>query len=59
MGDRTKFPERARRVAAGCLPKDELVKLQQRLAAPCRDNFGDGQGLWVGGDESSPQSSRC
>jgi uncharacterized membrane protein len=33
---RTRLLERARRVAAGCaghLPKDELVKLQQRFAA--------------------------
>jgi len=33
---RTRLLERARRVAAGCagnLPKDELVKLEQRLAA--------------------------
>jgi uncharacterized membrane protein len=33
---RTTLLERARRVAAGCashLPKDDLVKLQQRLAA--------------------------
>jgi hypothetical protein len=33
---RVRLLERARRVAAGCaehLPKDELVKLQQRFAA--------------------------
>jgi len=35
-GDRLKLLERARRVPVSCaerLPKDELVKLQQRLAA--------------------------